>query len=679
MIKKILLILTVAAGLIGCGGGNSTSDTPTGINPGVVSRVELLATSYVNQTNGFCYLKTKVIDGNGVVVPNKEVIFSNLSTIGVLDHTTAKTDVNGIANATLYSTAVGFATVQAEVNTGTETIRDKKTVFFTPFDIAFPGSGGTVNQAALALDVDSNNNGIFNETSDFILFEPEGKTDALIRATVTDSSGSPLLNSAVTFGSDSPEVTFPLGSSSTAPVVHTNSAGQASILARVSPSILRNFDSTVNITAKADNNTFNVLTLFLKPVTISSITIASDTASVQGGGTVTVGTTTTTVAPGTANITASVVTSVGTPPPTGTNVQFSTTLGAIDVFAATDKNGVATAKYTAPTPVFADTQTTIRASVAGRQSNTLTLRVTAPVGAPTVLTVAPNPPAAVVALQNPDGNVSDDLTFLVSGGIRPYSVVSTNPGVIASPGSLGATGTQFTVDPNAVATTTIVTLRVSDSTGVFVNVPVTVNPQALNMTLDKINVIGQQTSANGPSNLVTVTVAGGTGPYIATSNNPALTPPGIWSFPATPFTFTFFANNVGATTTVTLTVADNAGASVNRTLTIFPQTTTTGLAISINKTDVIGLPNPDGNTSDDVTFSVTGGTPPYVISAGNGVGCNNAFLSPVGPWNLAVSGNTVTLDPKNVASIPATTPQVCTLTVVDNVGLTATTTFTVHP
>jgi hypothetical protein len=199
------------------------------------------------------------------------------------------------------------------------------------------------------------------------------------------------------------------------------------------------------------------------------------------------------------------------------------------------------------------------------------------------------------------------------------------------------------------------------------------------MTLDKINVIGQATSANGPSNLVNVTVVGGTGPYIVTSDNPALTPSGIWSFAAAPFTFNFYANNVGTTTTVTLTAVDNAGASVNKTLTIFPQTTTTGLAISVNKTSVIGLTNPDGNTTDDVTFSVTGGTPPYVISAGIGTGCNNAFFSPVGPWNLAVSGNTVTLDPKSVSSVSLSSPQVCTLTVVDNVGLTATTTFTVLP
>jgi hypothetical protein len=217
---------------------------------------------------------------------------------------------------------------------------------------------------------------------------------------------------------------------------------------------------------------------------------------------------------------------------------------------------------------------------------------------------------------------------------------------------------------------------VSDSTGTFVNVPVTVNPIPLTLTLDKINVIGQQTSANGPSNLVTATVVGGTGPYIVTSDNPALTPPGIWSFPATPFNFTFFANNVGATTTVTLTAVDNAGASVNRTLTIFPQAATAGIVISVNKSDVIGLANPDGNNTDDVTFTVTGGAPPYIISAGTAASpaCGNALFAPAGPWTIASGGGTIIIDPGLTAATAT-----CTLTVTDNIGAIATTTFIVHP
>lgn len=850
MIKKILIILTVtalAAGLIGCGGGNSTSDTPTGVNPNVVSRVELMATSYVNQTNGYCYLKTKVIDGNGSPIKNRQVVYTNLSATGVLDFTQVNTDANGIATATLYSTVAGFATIQAEVNadnTGTEKIRDRKTVFFTPFDMCWGGDcGGTgANLAALTLNVDSDNNGIYDEPSDFIMFDPAGKSDALIRATVLGSSGAPLLNSAVTFGSDSPEVTFPLASSPTAPVVHTNVDGQASVLARVAPAILRNTESTVNITAKADNNTFNVLTLFLKPVTVNTVTVAADPSTVESAGT--------------SKISAIVKTNAGNPVPANTIVNFAASAGTIVPFGPTDATGLATAQFKAPTvttaqnvtvtanvggksgstsvtvtpasvalTVIPDTQTignpivgsTARYTVTGGTapyrvfsdipatvqvsitSNTVTAMVASiptvdttatisvfdAVGAKKDVKLVLDVPPTVALTVIPDTQtmappiaIGNTARYTIIGGTSPYSVYSDKPAIVQATvsgttvtarvnsvpagtttvtlsifdatgakknvtlildplgtGGGGGTGTvtitpatvtvigvsasstdqiQFvtnggtgsyncvatpqpnaagivdpgiqndlaiwTINPNAVIATTVVTIRCTDTNGASAVSTVTVSPPVFDLILDKINVIGQASSANGPSNLITATVTGGSGPFVVSSDNTALTSPGIWSFSATPFTFTFYANNVATATTVTLTAVDNAGASVNKTLTIFPQTTTTGLTISVNKTSVIGLPNPDGNTSDDVTFSVIGGTPPYVISAGNSAsGCNNSFLSPVGPWNMAVSGNTVTLDPKNVGSIPASTPQVCTLTVVDNVGLTATTTFTVHP
>ncbi|MBI5101026.1 MAG: Ig-like domain-containing protein [Nitrospirae bacterium] len=770
MIKRltlIILIMAAAASLFGCGGGGSSASLPDGVNPGVVSRVELMATSYVNQTNGYCYLKTKAIDGNGVPIPNRQVVWTNLSTTGVLDTTTSMTNQNGIATATLYSTTSGFATVQAEVNadnTGTEKIRDRKTVYFTPFDMVWPGAGqGTLNLASLTLDVDSDNDGVYNETSDFILFQPSGKTDAVIRATVTDSTGAPLMNSAVTFGADSPEVTFPAGSDTKAPVVHTNAQGQASVLARVLPSILRTYDTTVNITAEADNNTVDVVTLFLKPVTVTSITVSASPTTVQGGGTITTttstGTTTTAVAPGTADVVATVTTSVGVPPPSGTNVRFTTNLGTIDAFAATDANGIAKAKYTAPNPVLVASTATVTAS-AGGQSGSTNINVTVPTagppalsvipasqtianpvvgntarytilggtapysvfsdspavvqatiagsvltamvaGVPTAdqtvtlsvydslgakvdvklvlqivqvaqLTVTPNPPTPVMGIPNPDGNAADDLTFSISGGTGPYTITSSNPGVIASPGLLGAGVTQFTVDPNSVNVSTQVTLFVSDSVGATVSVPVTVNPLVLGITLDKFNVIGMPVSANGAANLVTATVMGGTGPYIVTSNNPALTPSGTWTSGAAPFSFSFFANNVGAVTTVTLTVFDNAGANATATLQIFPQTT--GLVISVNKPDVIGLINPDGNATDDVTFSVTGGSPPYLISDG-GTCTPNPGLSPAAPWSIVVNGGTVTIDPGRAVGASVT----CTLTVTDNVGAQTNTTFTVHP
>ena len=256
-------------------------------------------------------------------------------------------------------------------------------------------------------------------------------------------------------------------------------------------------------------------------------------------------------------------------------------------------------------------------------------------------------------------------------------MTSSVPGVITSPGQLGTGVAQFTVDPTSVPVTTTVTLRVSDSVGGFVNVPVTVNPVVLAITLDKTNVIGFANPDVTTADDVTATVTGGTGPYIVTSSNPALTPVGIWSSSSAPFSFVTDVNNVGVITTVTLTVVDNVGASATRTLTIFPQAATAGIVISVNKPDVIGLANPDGNTTDDVTFTVTGGVPPYIISAGNAAlpACGNAFVTPIGPWTIAASGGMVIIDP----GAAATTTPTCTLTVTDNIGAIATTTFNVHP
>ncbi|MHB8882240.1 MAG: Ig-like domain-containing protein [Thermodesulfovibrionales bacterium] len=405
MMKRLLFITVlamVAALFAGCGGGDSTSSAPVGVNPGVASRVELMATSYVNQTNSYCFFKAKVIDGNGVPMQGREVIFTNLSLTGVLDFTTAVTGANGIATVTLYSTSVGFATVQAEVNAGTEKIRDRKTVFFSPFDIGFPGAEQV--PPALVLDVDSDNDGIFNEANDFIMLDPAGKTDAIIRATVTDNAGAPVLNSEVTFGADSPEVTFPLGSSTTAPVVFTNSDGQASVLARISPVILRTTDSTVNITAAADNGTFNVLTLFLKPVTVSTISVIAVPSTVASAGT--------------SAITAAVTTTAGTPVPDGTSVNFSVVGGgSITPFGQTTA-GLATATYTAPT-VTANTSASIRASV-GSVIGATTVTITAPVVPPAALAVAPATGTASSA-------VGAALAFAISGGTGPYAVTSSTP------------------------------------------------------------------------------------------------------------------------------------------------------------------------------------------------------------------------------------------------------------
>lgn len=560
MIKKILIILAVsvlAAGLFGCGGGNSTSDTPTGVNPNVVSRVELLATSYVNQTNGYCYLKTKVIDGNGSPIKNRQVVYTNLSTIGVLDFTSVNTDANGIATATLYSTVAGFATVQAEVNadnTGTEKIRDRKTVFFTPFDMCWGGDcGGTgSNLASLTLDVDSNNNGIYNETSDFIMFDPAGKSDAIIRATVLGSSGAPLLNSEVTFGSDSPEVTFPLGSSTTAPVVHTNIDGQASVLARVAPTILRNTESTVNITAKADNNTFNVLTLFLKPVVVNTVTVAADPSTVDSEG---------------ASVVSAIVkTNAGNPVPANTVVNFTASAGSIVPFGPTDATGKATAQFKAPKITSGSQSVTVTASVGGKSgSATITVRAV-----PTQLLVVPGSRSVV------SGATAVTTTFAISGGTGPYTTTSADPtrvyNTTVNNGSWTGSAITATIAPNACPGD--VELTVYDAVGASVKVKVTITasaaPLAITPSSASICEVDNTCSAATATQLFTIT--GGAAPYSATSGATSIIANPVVPAVA-PYTFTANATNgsITADTTVTITITDKCSSSTTASVLVVNQ------------------------------------------------------------------------------------------------------------
>lgn len=395
MIKKLLFIILLAmaaVSLVGCGGssGDSTSSTPVGVNPGVASRVELMATANVNQTNSYCFFKAKVIDGNGVPMKNHEVIFTNLSLTGVLDHTTAVTGANGIATVTLYSTVVGFATVQAEVNTGSEKIRDRKTVYFSAFDMTAPA--GLFGAPTLTL-----------ATSNAVLFEGSGDNTAVITATVRNASGNPVVNSLVTFGTDSVEATFPLSVTPTTAEVHTGTNGEASTLVSVDPIILRSFDTVLNITASADNGTFNVISLFLKPVTISSVAVTAAPSTIASAATST--------------ITAVVTTSAGTPVPDGTSVNFSTTgTGSITPFSQTT-NGIATATYTAPT-VTTNTTASVRASV-GTATGTATVTITAPVV-----------PVAAIVMAPTSGTVSSaagaTLTFAITGGLGPFTVTSSS-------------------------------------------------------------------------------------------------------------------------------------------------------------------------------------------------------------------------------------------------------------
>jgi hypothetical protein len=428
MIRKSLLpiaLILVMFMLAGCGGGTGSSSAPTGVHSTVPSIVQLLAVQQTVQTNSYISLRAKVLDGNGAAIAGVPVVFTNLSVLGVLSSSTAATDSLGYATVTVFSSEAGFATIQAEVNSGTGKVRDKKTVFFSTFDL-FPITGG-VGVPTLTLAVDNNNDGSFNDPSDFFLL---GTTDeAIIRATVLDAAGTPVLNDTVTFGADSTEATFPDGA-----VKQTNSAGEAFARLKVVPTELRNLTTPLNINAKSLNTgAFNVLTLFLEPITVSSVKVTANPGTIDTGGTSTV--------------TANVTTTAGTPVPDGTSVNFTISpraFGGIEPYVQTT-NGLATATYSAPsTDIVSPGQVvTVTATVTGVSGSDSILVKAAPEEVePTPLAIGPAS-AAVSAASAPTS-----VTFTVSGGTAPYVVTAacSTGAVICN----DTTGTLGVCDPSDV-------------------------------------------------------------------------------------------------------------------------------------------------------------------------------------------------------------------------------------
>jgi adhesin/invasin len=440
LLRAATLVIIVAT-LAGCGGsGAGSSSQPTGVNAGVVSVVQVLPVQTIAQTNTYIPIKARILDGNGNLLPNIKVTFTNLSLVGSLSSTSATTNQQGIATVNLFSSTAGFSTIQAEVATASGMDRDKKTVFFTDFSLnAAP---------TLTLDVDGNNNGIYNEPSDYILFETPDDNEVLIRATLK-SGGAPVAGSLITFGADTVEGTFPLGNTAV-----TNNDGQASVLVKVDPIVLRNFNTVLNITAVSDYGAANIVSLFLEPVTVNTVSVTADSTTIDSGGT--------------AAISALVSTTAGSTVPDGTAVDFAATSGNVTPFSQTT-DGVATATFTAPTLAAgsSDRQVRITASSGGK-SGSVTVTVVAPQQALTVV------PGTITVVSDP--TKTGTAKFTISGGTGSYTTTSSDPSKVYN-GTVNNgvwTGSTVTATIAIDAAPGDVTLTVTDSSGATTTATVTI-------------------------------------------------------------------------------------------------------------------------------------------------------------------------------------------------------------
>ena len=424
--KKIIIVfflLALSLSSFSCGGGSGSSETPSGENPGTPSITQLLPSHYIAHTNSDITLHARVLDGNGVPVRHVPVRFTNLSPVGVLSATSDKTNDIGIATVILHSHVEGFATIQAEVNKGVAIVRDSKTVFFST----------SLNlQPFIILDVDGDGDGIYNESSDLILFQSATDNQVVIRATVFNRFGELAADTSVIFGADSLEASFPLGS-----IKITDDYGEASVLVRVDPIEIRNIQTVLNITAVADNGAANMVSLFLNPVIVSNVNVTANPSV---------------VAPDeTSAITASVLLNTGGLAPDGTTVSFITSCGTVTPFAQTT-DGVAEAEFTAPSTA---STCTITATAGGVSDSTIIYPPdTTP---PTVTTTTPANGTSGITLNR-------TVTITWSENIDCTTVNTTSITILPAPVTWNVTscsGSQAIFTPTGQLASTPYTVTVS--------------------------------------------------------------------------------------------------------------------------------------------------------------------------------------------------------------------------
>lgn len=646
----LLAILSLSFGAFSCGGGGSSAPTlPSGENAGIPTVIQLLPSQFVAQTNSNITLNAKVLDGNGVPIAGVPVIFTNLSggnvgvvttalrwlgirkAVGILSATVANTASNGIATVTISSTTSGFATILVQVNNGVGNVRDSKTVFFT-------SAVSLSLQPTLTLDVSSvGPSGPFDQPGDFILFKAPGDNQRTIMATVYDQFGLPSENASVAFSSDATSgVTF------TPATATTNANGQAFTVVQVSPTILTNQTIVLNISATATlpsgSTAFNLLSLFLSPVTVSE-SYSSLTANPTSVGTA-----------GTSTVTAVVMTDLDTPVPDGTSVNFSASCGSITPFAQTT-GGVTTASFIAP---LVPESCTVTGEVSGVTIGTVNITVTLPLSVqPGVLTV--------------EGVTGDPAaTFTIFGGVPPYSIIPSNP-VFGQPAPVmcgtAQCGATFAINVPPDTPPISVTYTVADTTGT--TVPVTLNVVANIVGLTVMPSSQTVTPGAGIAGSgippATFDILGGLPPYQVVSDTlayqpvpPTITPPPGSSSGA----FTVSVPVDAGAQTVTFTITDATGTQVTAKMTIATTIPDFYLLPSEATIPVFGA----------ITFQIIGGVPDPVL--GFGITVDNPSL-------VDTSGYDPSINPRALTVVGLATGTV-NIIVTDMNGLQATATLTIQ-
>jgi hypothetical protein len=647
--KKITLsliaLLILSTFLINCGGGSGGSSSPGGEKPGVPEIVQVLPSHYIAMTNSAILIRAKILNGNGGPVKNLPVTFTNISPIGTLmnsndaalgNKTVVRTNDSGMATIKVKSTTSGFVTIQAEVNKGVGIVRDRKTMYF--------GSSLSLSPF-MYLDVNGDGDTVYNEPTDYTLFENDNDNKVVVRATVFSKFGQRVSGVSVQFGADSTEATFPNGNTAT-----TNSDGEAFTLVQVDPAAIRDLETFINITASASNGAANIYTLYLLPVTISSVTVNANPSVLAPNAT--------------SAISAAVKLNTGGPPPDSSAVGFVADCGTVTPFALTT-SGLATATFTAPSTVPAPPLCIVTARIAGQEGHTIP-----GITISSALNVQPG-------TQTLNGLSGGTVSYIISGGVAPYTVTSsdrfsacnsTDPDCSDAEDSgtwtVSASGGIFTVTVPVNTAAKSITLSVRDLVGTTASATLTIGSGgALSVQPGTVTVNGDTPPAAG----VTFTIFGGVPPYDVFPNNADIAFTPLPSSHVTSSGGTFKVTVPPGTTaqTIIYTVRDSAGTTTTGTLTI-TSTALAGLIIIPGSASVIGAA-----PADIVTFTVSGGTAPYIITSSDPASTYDLAVGD-GIWNVATSGGTFDVHvPVNAATGDVT------LNVFDTAGATKSATLSI--
>ena len=271
---------------------------------------------------------------------------------------------------------------------------------------------------------------------------------------------------------------------------------------------------------------------------------------------------------------------------------------------------------------------TANVDVSDAKNTQVTIAVTVPAPsdlfttAPATLTM-PIPTAVIKA-----------LTFAIAGGVRDYTVTSSNSAVVSVTQAAGSAS--YTLTSVASGTATI---QIKDANGTIVKVDATVPSAPAFFTDAPANVTLAATST------YPVTASGGVGPYTAVSSNAAVVSLNL----ATAVDGKFVISGVSAGTT-DITLKDALGTSITMSVTVpAPQALFTDT--SANLTLATGVTH---------FTTIFGGTAPYLVNSNNsavvttptgslGVGINKFSIvaKSVGTAQVAISdakGAVITID-----------------------------------